>query len=80
MTVRDIVQLLIQKVAGSNAALGQILAVKLYENLTYCHSVNVATLSLLIGKQLGFDEAATPRSSRRRCSTTSARRASRSTS
>ena len=47
--------LLIQKVAASNAALGQILAVKLYENLTYCHSVNVATLSLLIGKQLGFD-------------------------
>ena len=58
VTVRDIVQLLIRKVAGSSAALGQILAVKLYENLTYCHSVNVATLSLLIGKQLGFDEAA----------------------
>jgi putative nucleotidyltransferase with HDIG domain len=33
--------------------------VKLYENLTYCHSVNVATLSLLIGKQLGFDQTAT---------------------
>ena len=60
VTVRDIVQLLIRKVAGSSAALGQILAVKLYENLTYCHSVNVATLSLLIGRQLGFDEAATP--------------------
>jgi putative nucleotidyltransferase with HDIG domain len=58
-TIRDIVQLLIQKVAASNAALGQILAVKLYENLTYCHSVNVATLSLLIGRQLGFDQNAT---------------------
>ena len=58
-TIREIVHLLIQKVAASNAALGQILAVKLYENLTYCHSVNVATLSLLIGKQLGFDPAAT---------------------
>ena len=58
VTVRDIVQLLIQKVAGSSAALGQILSVKLYENLTYCHSVNVATLSLLIGRQLGFDDAA----------------------
>jgi putative nucleotidyltransferase with HDIG domain len=57
--VRDIVQLLIHKVAGSTAALGQILAVKMYENLTYCHSVNVATLSLLIGRQLGFDDAAT---------------------
>ena len=59
MTVREIVELLIRKVAGSSAALGQILAVKLYENLTYCHSVNVATLSLLIGRQLGFDPAAT---------------------
>jgi putative nucleotidyltransferase with HDIG domain len=57
--VRDIVQLLIRKVAGSSAALGQILAVKMYENLTYCHSVNVATLSLLIARQLRFDEAAT---------------------
>jgi putative nucleotidyltransferase with HDIG domain len=57
-TVRDIVQLLIHKVAGSSAALGQILAVKLYENLTYCHSVNVATLSLLIGRQIGLDESA----------------------
>jgi putative nucleotidyltransferase with HDIG domain len=54
--VREVVQLLVQKIAGSSAALGQILAVKLYENLTYCHSVNVAALSLLIGKELGFDE------------------------
>ena len=59
LTVREIVELLIRKVAGSSAALGQILAVKLYENLTYCHSVNVAALSLLIGRQLGFDAAAT---------------------
>jgi putative nucleotidyltransferase with HDIG domain len=59
LTVREIVELLIRKVAGSSAALAQILAVKLYENLTYCHSVNVATLSLLIGRQLGFDAAAT---------------------
>lgn len=59
MTVREIVELLIRKVAGSSAALGQILAVKLYENLTYCHSVNVATLSLLIGRQLGFDASGT---------------------
>jgi putative nucleotidyltransferase with HDIG domain len=55
-TIRHIVELLIQKVAGSSAALAQILAVKLYENLTYCHSVNVATLSLLIARQVGFDE------------------------
>ena len=58
-TIRHIVELLVQKVAGSSAALAQILAVKLYENLTYCHSVNVATLSLLIAKQVGFDEATT---------------------
>jgi putative nucleotidyltransferase with HDIG domain len=56
VTVRDLVQLLIHKVARSNAALGQILAVKQYENLTYCHSVNVAMLSLLLGKQVGLDE------------------------
>ena len=57
VTVRDLVQLLIYKVARSNAALGQILAVKQYQNLTYCHSVNVAMLSLLLGKQVGLDEA-----------------------
>ena len=56
VTVRDLIQLLILKVAHSNVALGQILAVKRYENLTYCHSVNVAMLSLLIGKQIGFDD------------------------
>ena len=58
-TIRHIVELLIHKVAGSSAALAQILAVKLYENLTYCHSVNVATLSLLIARQVGFDEQTT---------------------
>ncbi len=58
VTVRDLVKLLIHRVARSNAALGQILAVKQYENLTYCHSVNVAMLSLLIGRQLGLDESA----------------------
>jgi putative nucleotidyltransferase with HDIG domain len=58
VTVGGLVQLLIFKVARSNAALAQILAVKQYENLTYCHSVNVAMLSLLIGKQIGLDDAA----------------------
>jgi len=57
VTLRDLVHLLIHKVARSNAALGQILAVKQYENLTYCHSVNVAMLSLLLGKQVGLDES-----------------------
>jgi putative nucleotidyltransferase with HDIG domain len=53
--VRDTVQLLVGSVANSNAALGHVLAVKHYENLTWCHSVNVAMLSLLIGRQIGLD-------------------------
>ena len=53
--VRDTVQLLVKNVANSNAALGHVLAVKHYENLTWCHSVNVAMLSLLIGRQIGLD-------------------------
>ncbi len=56
--VRDLLHLLMFKVAGSSAALGQILAVKQYENHTYCHSVNVSILSLLLGRQIGLDEAA----------------------
>ena len=55
-SIQNLVHLLIHKVAQSNVALGQILAIKQYENLTYCHSVNVATLSLLLGRRLGFDE------------------------
>ena len=58
-TIRHVVELLILKVAGSSAALAQILAVKLYENLTYCHSVNVATLSLLLARPAGLDDATT---------------------
>jgi putative nucleotidyltransferase with HDIG domain len=59
VTVRDLVELLIHKVARSSAALAQILAVKQYENLTYCHSVNVAMIGLLLGRRLGFDEPTT---------------------
>jgi putative nucleotidyltransferase with HDIG domain len=55
--LRDLLQLLMFKVAGSTAALGQILAVKQYENHTYCHSVNVSVLSLLLGRHIGLDEA-----------------------
>jgi len=57
VTIKDLVQLLIHRVARSSAALSQILAVKQYENLTYCHSVNVAMLSLLLGRQIGLEEA-----------------------
>jgi putative nucleotidyltransferase with HDIG domain len=55
-SIQNLVHMLIHKVAQSNVALGQILALKQYENLTYCHSVNVAILSLLLGRRLGFDE------------------------
>ncbi|HEY7292425.1 MAG TPA: HD domain-containing phosphohydrolase [Vicinamibacterales bacterium] len=57
VTIGDLVQLLLTRVARSHAALGQILAVKQYENLTYCHSVNVSLLSLIIGRQVGLDDA-----------------------
>lgn len=53
--VREILHLLISKVAQSQAALGQVLAIKEYENHTYCHSVNVAILSLLLARQVGLD-------------------------
>jgi HD-GYP domain-containing protein (c-di-GMP phosphodiesterase class II) len=56
VSVRDLVQLLIHRVARSNAALGHVLAVKQYENLTYVHSVNVSMLSLLIGRKVGLDD------------------------
>jgi putative nucleotidyltransferase with HDIG domain len=54
--LRDLLGVLTRKVAQSHAALGQILAVKEYENHTYCHSVNVSILSLLLGRQLNLDE------------------------
>ena len=58
VTVRDLVKLLIYRVARSHAALGQILAVKQDQNLTNRHSVNVSMISLLIGRQLALDESA----------------------
>jgi putative nucleotidyltransferase with HDIG domain len=56
-SVRELVKLLIGEVARSSAALAQILTLKEYENLTYTHSVNVAILSLMLGRQLRLDEA-----------------------
>src|SRR5262249_31808274 len=58
--VADLVRLLMFRVVASHAALAQILTVKQYENLTYIHSVNVAVLSLLIGRQLGLDDPTLP--------------------
>ena len=56
VAVRELMHLLISKVASSSVAIAQILAIKEYENLTYCHSVNVAMLALLLGKQLRLGE------------------------
>ncbi len=56
VNIRQLVQLLIGEVARSSAALAQILTLKEYENLTYCHSVNVAILSLMLGHQLRLDD------------------------
>lgn len=56
--VRDLLQLLVHKIAKSDVALGQILTIKEFENHTYCHSVNVAVLSLLLGRRIGLDDAA----------------------
>jgi len=55
-TIHDLVRLLMCRVVTSHAAIAQILAVKQYENLTYIHSVNVAVLSLLLGREIGLDE------------------------
>jgi putative nucleotidyltransferase with HDIG domain len=54
--LRELLHLLMFKVASSTVALGQILAVKQYENHTYCHSVNVSILALLLGRRIGLDE------------------------
>ncbi len=44
------------QVVDSTSALSQILSVKRYENHTYCHSVNVASLAILLGRRLELDE------------------------
>jgi len=54
--VRDLVSVLVGRVVTSNTALAQILAVKRFENLTYIHSVNVAVLSLLLGRKVGLTD------------------------
>ena len=55
-SVRDLLRILVHQVATNNVALGQVMAMKQYENFTYGHSVNVALLSLLLGERLGLDE------------------------
>lgn len=42
------------QVVDSSSAMSQILSVKRYENHTYCHSVNVASLAILLGRRIGL--------------------------
>jgi len=56
--VHQLLQLLATEVVGSQAALGHILALKQFENYTYCHSVNVTLLVLLLGQRVGLDAEA----------------------
>lgn len=55
-SIRDLLKLLVYQVATNNVALGQVMSMKQYENFTYCHSVNVSLLSLLLGERLGLGE------------------------
>jgi len=56
VTVRDLVEFLIYRVARQQCRARQIWPSSNTKNLTYCHSVNVAMISLLIGKQIGLDD------------------------
>jgi len=59
------VEALLRKVSGElvddGVALAEILAVKQYENYTFCHSVHVAALSILLGRRVGLDGDAVSR-------------------
>jgi HD-GYP domain-containing protein (c-di-GMP phosphodiesterase class II) len=52
--VRELLQFLADDVMGSPAALGHALALKQFENYTYCHSVNVTLLTLMLGQRVGL--------------------------
>lgn len=56
--VHQLLQLLATEVVGSQAALGHVLALKQFENYTYCHSVNVTLLVLMLGQRVGLDAEA----------------------
>jgi len=52
--VRGLLDRLGDQIVDRKSALAEILAVKRYENHTYYHSVNVASLSVLLGRRLGL--------------------------
>lgn len=53
--IRDILEMLVGRVARSSVALSQVMALKEYENRSYLHSVNVALLAVRLGERLGMD-------------------------
>jgi putative nucleotidyltransferase with HDIG domain len=57
-SLRNLIVWITDQVVDRSSALSQILALKRYENHTYCHSVNVATLALLLGRRLELDDDA----------------------
>lgn len=54
--IRDILEMLVGRVARSRVALSQVMALKEYENRSYLHSVNVALLAVRLGERLGMDQ------------------------
>ncbi len=57
-SVRELLEHLTAEVAGRRAALGHVVALKQFENHTYCHSVNVTLLSMMLGKRIGLSSEA----------------------
>ncbi|MDX1577366.1 MAG: HD-GYP domain-containing protein [Gemmatimonadota bacterium] len=56
--VGSLLDAITEQVEAGGVALREVLAIKRYENHTYCHSVNVASLSILLGRRLGLDATA----------------------
>ncbi|MCG8470018.1 MAG: HD-GYP domain-containing protein [Gemmatimonadetes bacterium] len=54
--VRGLLDRLGDQIVDRRSALAEILAVKRYENHTYYHSMNVASLSVLLGRRLGLTQ------------------------
>ena len=55
--VKNLRDAVMAMIAGGTDPFREIMAVKQYENYTYCHSVNVASLSVLLGRRVGLDDA-----------------------
>lgn len=44
------------RLLNDRVAMAEILAIKVYENYTFCHSVNVAALAIMLGRRVGLDD------------------------